>query len=130
MHINEAIDQFYGALNALIGGNIEPMKDIWLHEDYVTYLDPTGAYLVGWDKVLESWQKQADMHIGGDVHHEKLQVMVEGTMAVAHNYEIGNTEIDGKREHVFIRATNVFLKKDGQWKMISHHVDHMKMLGG
>jgi ketosteroid isomerase-like protein len=130
MDINEAVEQFYKALNALIAGDIEPMKEIWLHEDYVTYLDPSGAYLVGWENVLASWQKQADMNIGGDVHMEKLQLMVEGNMAVAHNYEIGNTEIGGKREHIFIRATNVFLKRDGQWKMISHHTDKMQILEG
>jgi len=56
--------------------------------------------------------------------------MVEGNMAVAHNYEIGNSELGGKPEHIFIRATNVFLKKDGKWKMISHHTDKMAILEG
>ena len=129
MEVQDAVDQFYEALNALIKGDIEPMKEVWLHDDFVTYLDPYGMYLVGWDKVLESWQKQADMNIGGSVRPEKLQVIQDGNMAVAHNYEIGSTEVEGKEKQLFIRVTNVFLKRDGKWKMISHHTDKMPELG-
>jgi ketosteroid isomerase-like protein len=128
MDINEAVDQFYKALKAIIAGDIEPMKEIWSHADDVTYLDPSGAFLVGWDDVLASWQKQADLNIGGDVHPENLHMIEVENLAVTHNFEIGTSHLRGGNEPVNIRVTNVFRKEDGRWKIISHHTDLMDIL--
>ena len=130
MDINEAVDQFYKALNAIIAGDIEPMKEIWSHADDVTYLDPSGAFLVSWNDVLASWQKQADLNIGGDVHPENLHLIEVDNPAVTHNYEIGTSRLRGDNEPVNIRVTNVFRKEDGRWKIISHHTDLMNILEG
>ena len=130
MDINDAVEQFYEALNAVIAGDIEPMKEIWSHSDDVTYLDPSGAFLIGWDDVLKSWQKQAGMNIGGGVSPRNLQITVVGDLAVTHNYEIGTSNLGGDTEPVSIRATNVFRKEDGKWKMISHHTDILAFLEG
>ena len=130
MDINEAVDQFYKALNDIIAGDIEPMKEIWSHADDVTYLDPSGAFLVGWDDVLASWQKQADLNIGGDVHPENLHMIEVDNLAVTHNFEIGTSHLWGGSEPVTIRVTNVFRKEDGKWKIISHHTDLMDILEG
>ena len=35
---------------------------------------------------------------------------------------------DGKPQAVSIRATNLFRKEDGTWKMIGHHTDLLPFL--
>ena len=48
---------------------------------------------------------------------------------IASNYEIGqNVATDCTPEKVTIRATNVFRKENGSWKMIGHHTDLLPFL--
>ncbi len=53
-----------------------------------------------------------------------MQITVGRDLAVTQNYEKGeNTDEEGKIRKVSIRATNVYRKEDGEWKMIGHHTD-------
>jgi ketosteroid isomerase-like protein len=50
-------------------------------------------------------------------------------LSITQNYEKGeNTDQDGKVVPVLIRATNIFRKEMGEWKMISHHTDLLSFL--
>jgi ketosteroid isomerase-like protein len=50
-------------------------------------------------------------------------------IGVTHNYETGrNTDAEGKVREVRIRATNLFRKENGKWKMIGHHTDILPYL--
>jgi hypothetical protein len=45
------------------------------------------------------------------------------------NYEKGeNPNVGGKAQVVSIRATNVFRKEQGKWKMIGHQVDPLPLM--
>ena len=100
------------------------MKEIWSHEDDVTYMGPGGGFRVGWDAVLTDWEAQAAMKLGGEVHPEDMRITVGRDLAVVNNNEIGaNVGPNGERQEVKIRATNVFRKEGGSWKMIGHHTD-------
>jgi uncharacterized protein (TIGR02246 family) len=127
--VREASTQFYAALNALFTGNLAPMSDIWSHADDVTYMGPGGGFQIGWDQVLANWQAQAAMKLGGEVRAEDVRITVGQSLAVVHNHERGeNTNVEGKHQKVSIRATNVFRKEDGRWKMIGHHTDLLPYL--
>ena len=39
-----------------------------------------------------------------------------------------NIDAEGKPRRISIRATNLFRKEDGKWKMIAHHVDNLAFL--
>lgn len=124
-----AADQFYAALNAMFTGEAGPMQEVWSHADDVTYMGPVGGLLTGWDQVLKSWQEQAAMKLGGSVKPEDIHVTVGQDIAFTQNYELGeNTNADGKPQKVSIRATNIFRKEDGNWKMIGHHTDLLPYL--
>jgi len=125
----EAAAKFYAALNALFTGDLGPMKEIWSHADDVTYMGPGGGFHVGWDQVLANWEAQAALKLGGDVQAEDMQTTMGQDIAVTHNYERGeNTNVDGKPQKVSIRATNLFRKEGGTWKMIGHHVDPLPFI--
>jgi ketosteroid isomerase-like protein len=127
--VRDAATAFYGALNVLFTGNPAPMQEIWSHADDVTYMGPTGGLKKGWREVLEDWRSQAAMKLGGSVKAEDMRIAVGGDLAVVHNWEKGqNAGADGKVELVSIRATNVFRKEGGVWKMISHHTDLLPYL--
>lgn len=127
--VAEAASQFYAALNTMFAGDVGPMKDVWSHAADVTYMGPTGGFDVGWDQVAKSWDAQAAMKLGGRVDASDLRVTVGRDVAVTSGYEKGvNTNAKGVAETVSIRATNVFRKEDGRWKMIGHHTDLLPYL--
>jgi ketosteroid isomerase-like protein len=127
--IREATAQFYVALHAMFTGDVGPMTQVWSHAADVTYMGPGGGFEVGWQKVRANWEAQAAKKLGGEVKPVEMQLEVGPKLAVVQNYEQGeNTNADGKPQSVSIRATSVFRKEGGQWKMIGHHTDLLPYL--
>ena len=91
-------------------------------------MGPGGGFQVGWHRVRANWEKQAAMRLGGEVRPGEMTITVGRDVAVAHNYERGENTVDGKTVRISIRATNVFRKEDGRWKMIGHHTDLLPFL--
>lgn len=127
--VMDAVGRFYAALNSMFTGDLEQMKEVWSHADDVTYMGPGGGFQVGWSRVLEDWEAQAALKLGGKVEAVDMRVTVGRDIAVASNYENGvNTNAKGEVQKVSIRATNIFRKEDGKWKMIGHHTDLLPYL--
>lgn len=127
--VREAASAFYSALNAMFAGDLDPMVNVWSHDEDVTYMGPAGGFRHGWDEVLADWQEQASLNLGGQVEPRDINITVGRDLAVVSNYEIGvNTAQDGSPAPVAIRATNIFRKENGQWKMIGHHTDTLPFL--
>jgi len=128
VEIEAVVAEFYEALNALFTGDVAPMAAIWSHSDDVTYLGPQGGILVGWEQVLSSWNEQAVLKLGGKVEPKDMQIVMGEEIGFTQNYEIGTNFIHDKAEVVKIRATNIFRKEEGSWKMISHQTDLLSYL--
>jgi ketosteroid isomerase-like protein len=127
--VRDATAQFYSALNVMFTGDAGPMKEVWSHADDVTYMGPSGGLKQGWPAILAEWELQAAAKLGGEVQAEDVHVAVGHDLAVTSNWEKGqNIGADGKVEAVSIRATNVFRKEGGSWKMIGHHTDLLPFL--
>lgn len=127
--VKDAVAGFYAALGAIFVGDVGPMSAVWSHAGDVTYMGPDGGFRVGWDEVLADWKKQAGMKLGGVVRPVDMRVTVGRDLAVTHNYEKGeNINAGGGSEAVSIRATNLFRKEEGDWKMIGHHADILARL--
>lgn len=119
-----ANQQFYAALNQLLTGEMKSMTTVWSHEDDVTYMGPVGGFQMGWEAVRKDWEAQAAMKLGGKLVASEMRVTAGRELAVVSNIENGeNLNVKGEIQKVSIRATNIFRKEDGQWKMIGHHVD-------
>ena len=122
--VEQATNQFYTSLNALLAGNASEMDQVWSHADNVTYMGPVGGIQTGWDQVRTMWEVQADMKLGGHVEPMELHITVGNDLALVEGYELGTTLDDrGQSESFRIRATSSFRKENGQWKMIGHHTD-------
>jgi len=127
--VTKANEAFYAALNEMFKGEMGPMEAVWSHAPDVTYLPPDGKFRLGWDAVKADWEAQAKMKLGGSVRPEGVHVVTGDRLAVVQNWEVGeNKDAEGKPIEVKIRATNVYRKEDGGWKMISHHADVLPYL--
>jgi len=127
--VKNAAAQFYAALNEMFTGELGPMKKVWSHADDVTYMGPGGGFQVGWNEVLKNWEAQAAMKLGGKVEPADMRITVGTDLAVVSNFEKGeNTNAKKGPQKVSIRATNIFRKENGEWKMIGHHTDLLPYL--
>ncbi len=127
--VRHAAERFYDALNALFTGDVGPMTEVWSHADDVTYMGPRGGFQTGWDQVLAEWRAQAALKLGGEVRTETMVITLGQDLAVTHSVETGeNTNVSGASQPVSIRATNLFRKEAGSWKMIGHHTDPLPFL--
>jgi ketosteroid isomerase-like protein len=127
--VRNAVAQFYAALNEMFTGELAQMKKVWSHADDVTYMGPGGGFQVGWSQVLKNWEAQAALKLGGKVEPADMRITVGTEIAVVSCYEKGeNTNAKGETQKVSIRATNIFRKENGEWKMIGHHTDLLPYL--
>ncbi len=122
--LRAANDQFYAALNALFTGDFTSMNAIWSHRDDVSTMGPFGGRLTGWEAVGGDFKKVGDMKLGGHVVCKDLIVQVGNDMGYTVCVELGeNMSADGQPVMVNHRATNVFRRENGQWKLVHHHTD-------
>jgi len=127
--VEQANAEFYASLNALFTGDYGPMESVWSHADDVTYMGPAGGFQIGWDAVRANWQTQAAKKLGGNVEPAETRFIVGDELAFSFCFERGNNrDPQGQVIPVAIRATNVFRKENGQWKMIGHHTDILPFL--
>jgi ketosteroid isomerase-like protein len=127
--VRAANDKFYAALNAMFTGDVAPMRDVWSHGDDVTYMGPGGEFTIGWNDVSAKWDAQAALKLGGRVEPKDTRITAGQDMAVASTVEVGhNMDAEGNPMPVEIRATNLFRKENGEWKMIGHHTDLLPFL--
>lgn len=127
--VEQADDQFFAALNDMFVGSLDTMNALWSHADDVVYMGPAGVFLVGWTSVLEDWEKQAALKLGGEIHVTKRQTTLGQDVSVVHNIAKGsNTDPDGNVVEISTRGTNVYRREDGAWKLIAHHSDPLPYL--
>lgn len=128
--VRAANDQFYAALNAMFKGELAPMNAIWSHSDDVSNQGPFGARMDGWQAVGAQFKREAAMKLGGRVSYKNLIVQTGRDLAYTVCVEIGeNMTAAGKPVHVSHRATNIFRREKGQWRLIHHHTDLAPQLG-
>jgi len=120
---------FYAALNQMFRGDAAPIEAVWSHAEDVIYMGPTGLYEHGWSAVVKDWEAQAAMKLGGRVAPAETQVILGRELAVVSGLEVGeNSDADGKVQTLKLRATNVYRKEGGQWKMVLHQTDKLPYL--
>ncbi|WP_395692948.1 YybH family protein [Nocardioides sp.] len=119
----DAATGFYAALGAVLAGDAGPMCELWSHEDDVSYMSPFGELLHGWEPIRASWQAQADARLGGEVRGEELHLVEGDLLGFAVGFERGEVHVDGRPQSVDIRATSLFRREGGRWRMVGHHTD-------
>ncbi len=123
--VRKALDGFYDSLNTMFKGDAAAAKEVWSHTDDIAYMGADGGYQVGWEAMYKDWEKQANLKLGGKVVHTNVVVNVGRDIAVTHQLvkSAGTDNPDTMNKQSALRASSVFRKENGKWKMIGHHVD-------
>jgi ketosteroid isomerase-like protein len=110
--VNQA---FYDAFEAR---SLPHMDAVWLHSDEVVCTHPGWKPLVGWEAVRQSWASllQNEEHLQFIV--TELAVVLRSDMAVVRASE---NLLAGGQMRGSVATINVFVRDDGQWRMLAHH---------
>ncbi len=124
-----AAHRYYDAVNQMFTGELTLMDKIWSKAEDTVYMGPGGGYRVGWPAIKKDWEGQAALKLGGKIEPTEINVTLGDDIAIVHSIEVGqNADAFAHGEEVKIRATNVYRKEAGEWKIISCHTDTLTFL--
>src|SRR5271155_5971961 len=124
--IRAATILYYAALNSAIHGDLNPLSAVWSHRPVVTNLNGLGGLALGWSEVRADFRNMARLYPAGHFATPEnfVVVVVVGDIGYSVCTETGELRSsDGPMVRFDRRATNIFQREDGQWKMIGHHAD-------
>lgn len=105
---------FYAAFEAR---DLDAMSSVWEHSDRVVCTHPGWRMLRGWGAVSASWFAL----FGGPQQLQfiltNVEVVVDGDTA----WVTVDENVLGERVGGTVAAVNVFVRRDGGWKMVLHH---------
>ncbi|HET6372064.1 MAG TPA: nuclear transport factor 2 family protein [Candidatus Polarisedimenticolia bacterium] len=114
-------ETFYRALTSL---DIQAMDSVWLHEEGARCIHPGWEVIEGWEVIRQSWDIIFSNTTSLKVEASQVTVRLEGEMAWVSCLEsiTSGRDSDGI---TLARATNLFIKTAGGWKMILHHASQI-----
>jgi ketosteroid isomerase-like protein len=107
----------------MAAGDAAPMAEAWARTDDVSALHPIGGRDLGYDAVIASFSKVAEIAGGGQIRIEDQMLMLTDELAVETGVETGTLVIAGRSAAIHHRVTNVYRRANGEWKLVHHHAD-------
>jgi ketosteroid isomerase-like protein len=107
-------------------GNADVYKSLWSRRDDVTLANPFGPPVRGWEEVSARLDLAASNYRDGrDYDFENISTVTTPQLAYTVEIERIRTRVGGSDEltAIAIRATTVFRREDGMWKVTHRHGD-------
>ena len=123
------IQQYNQALEEFYKGNPEPYYRLRSDREDISLLGAFGGVSVGQDEVKKHTTTRAAFFQGG--HNLTVEYRVkfcEGDFGYAVGIERFKANVDGKETQVSLRATTVFRREDGTWKIVHRQGDPLVYL--
>jgi ketosteroid isomerase-like protein len=122
--LQQAHEDLYAALNDMLAGDAEPILAVWSESDDVSYGGPFGEFDHGRAAIENEFQQVAQRKLQGELVVDNVHVVEGSDLGYTTCMEFGNNHvIDGEVVNLKQRATNIFRKESGGWKLIHHHTD-------
>src|ERR671916_1623550 len=123
--IQQASEQFYAAINRAINGDPAPMMEVWSHGSDVTAMHPLGGQQTGWEEVRASWEQVAQQGFSdGQVSLDGLTIVpLSDDVVYTLGTEHGQAKLGDETVGIDWRATNIYRREEGEWKVVHHHAE-------
>jgi ketosteroid isomerase-like protein len=119
----EFLERCHGALRQHTGGNPRPYLELWSHAEDVSLMGGVGGHQVGIAAVSELLTAAAKTLNYATWSAENLVAYFGDTLGFTVELERLTRQIDGETEEMSLRATSVYRREDGAWKVIHRHGD-------
>jgi ketosteroid isomerase-like protein len=122
--LSDAADAFFEAANRLLAGDATAFDPIWSKADDISHLSPTGESRTGRQAVIDGFARESQMGFQGTLVGDERRFVETPDMGflVCTQRTSGMTR-DGQAIASDIRATTIFRKEDGHWRVVHHHAD-------
>ena len=122
--LSEAAELFYAAGNKMLAGDCAPYAEIWSEGDDISHLGPTGNLCTGRKAVFEQFTRESAMGFDGTLVADDRRFVESSDMGymVCMERTSGMTQA-GEALRIDIRATTIFRKESGHWRVVHHHTD-------
>ena len=126
--VRQAEARFYEALLRLMNGDSGPLKEVLSHREDATAFLGWGGYERGWAELEARWEwARSQFASGRSVTPETIAIDVSGDLAYTVAIERGDVQLAGRdeRDRSAIRATHIYRREDGVWKLVHRHADRL-----
>ena len=115
----------HAAEAALVTGDPSRRIEMWSHREPVSLFGAVGVSATGWTQLEPTFRRVASrLTDGQDVTLDVMAYDVVGDMAYTAAVVRFTGTIDGSAPRPFaLRATSVFRREEGEWKVIHEHTD-------
>jgi len=118
-------ERCHDALRQHTGGNPRPYLELWSHADHVSLMGGVGGHQVGIDQVSELLTAAAKTLNYETCSAENLVTGFGDTFGFTVELERLTRHIHGETEEMRLRATSVYRREDGAWKVVHRHGDSL-----
>jgi ketosteroid isomerase-like protein len=121
--VAEMMPKQLAAERAIHNGDVEPRVALWSHSDPVTLF---GAALssTGWQQLSSDFATVASWFSDSEAYDvEVVAAGASGDLAYTVGYEHNTVKVNGELRTYTLRATHVYRREDGQWKIVHRHAD-------
>ena len=122
--LQDAADTFYAAGNQMLAGDPSAFEAIWSEADDISHLGPHGEICTGRAAVMAQFSKEAAMGFEGTlVANERRFVETPEMGLLVCVQRTSDMTKAGEPITKDIRATTIFRKEAGQWRVVHHHTE-------
>lgn len=121
----EFVERCHRALRQHTSGNPRPYLDLWSDADDVSLMGGVGGHQVGLEQVTELLTAAAKTLNYETWDAENLVTWFSATLGFTVELERLTRHVDGKLEEMSLRATSIYRREGGAWKVIHRHGDSL-----
>lgn len=122
--LDAAMARYRDGETALHNGDAAPRKAMWSRTDPVTLLGAAFSG-TGWEAIEPIFDRlQASFSNCSSCEHEVIAAGASGDLAYIVAFEHTTASVGGSPSLAYtLRATTVFRREDGEWKVVHRHAD-------
>jgi ketosteroid isomerase-like protein len=121
----EFIERCHHALRQHTGGDPRPYLELWSHAHDVSLMGGVGGHQVGIHDVTELLTAAARTLNYETWDAENLVTGFDDSLGFTVEIERLTRQIDNETEEMSLRATTVYRREDGAWRVIHRHGDSL-----
>jgi ketosteroid isomerase-like protein len=121
----EFLERCHDGLRQHTGGNPRPYLELWSHAEDVSLMGGVGGHQVGIAEVSELLTATAKTLNYETWSAENLVTGFDDTFGFTVELERLTRHVHGETEEMRLRATSVYRREDGAWKVVHRHGDSL-----
>ncbi len=121
----EFLERCHDALRQHTGGNPRPYLELWSHAGDVSLMGGVGGHQVGIEDVSELLAAAAKTLNYETWSAENLATGFDNTYGFTVELERLTRHMHGETEEMRLRATSIYRREDGFWKVVHRHGDSL-----